>query len=314
MRSKFSKIALIAFAVNSALSMAFADIPKNCVVELTTLSKLSQTNGFDMQAFINNLPPAVAKAKLQAKAPLGQPKDSDIMDLGMTFGCLKDLPESPSEIASLFREIYVQQQPQYAQPQVQYVYVPQPCPKCPQCPQCQQCSQYPQSRPDNQDKENYHNIQWLIDDGLEKNKEEIQEKSLYLSYNEAKSLYNRNKKRNALGWAALGGTVGLGIGNYAQGNIAMGAVQSFLDVLGYASISVLDHVLPSHSSEAVAVLSLVSSRIMGIITPFVYQSSYNRTLADALNNNNFYYSYSIDPLIVPKDGAPAVGLAFNLRY
>jgi len=25
-------------------------------------------------------------------------------------------------------------------------------------------------------------------------------------------------------------------------------------------------------------------------------------------------SYSIDPLIVPKDGLPAVGLAFNLRY
>jgi hypothetical protein len=309
MRSKFSKIVFAAFAVNSALSMAFADIPKNCVEELITLSKLSQANSFDMQAFINNLPPAVAKAKLQAKATFGQPKDSDIMDLGMTFGCLKDLPESPSEIASLFSEINQVK----AQPQVQYVYVPQPCPKCLQCPQCQQCSQYPQSRPDNQDKENYHNVQWLIDDGLEKNKEEIQEKSLYLSYNEAKSLYNRNKKRNALGWAALGGTVGLGIGNYAQGNIAMGAVQSFLDVLGYGSISVLEPLFRS-AAPTIATLSLVSSRIMGIITPFFYQSSYNRTLADALNNNSFYYSYSIDPLIIPKNGAPAVGLAFNLRY
>jgi len=146
----FKIIALTVIVVNFALSMVFADIPKSCVEELATLSKLSQANGFDIQAFINNLPPAVAKAKLQAKSPVGQPKDSDIMDLGMTFGCLKDLPESPIEIASLFREInqvraqpqqYVQQQPQYTQPQVQYVYLPQPVQpvqqvQCPQCPKC----------------------------------------------------------------------------------------------------------------------------------------------------------------------------------
>jgi len=170
MRIQLSKIALIAIAVNFSLSIAFANIPKNCAEELSTISKLSQSSGFDLQAFINNLPPAVAKAKLQAKSPSGQPKDSDIMDLGMTFGCLKDLPESPSEIASLFRDInqvaaqpqymqqpppqYVQQPPpqymqqpppQYGQPPVQYIYVPQPVQQvqCPQCPPCWQANTEP---------------------------------------------------------------------------------------------------------------------------------------------------------------------------
>jgi len=168
MRIQFSKIVLAAFAVNSALSMAFAaGIPGNCSDEIIALSKGS---GFDMQAFMTNLPPAVAKAKLQAKAPFGKPKDSDKTDIGMTFGCLKAFPESPGEIQSLLKDVsqkmvdgtvqpqyaqpqeqpqyaqpqytqpqYVQPQyaqPQYVQPQVQYVYVPQPI--CPQCPQCSQ--------------------------------------------------------------------------------------------------------------------------------------------------------------------------------
>jgi len=86
-----------------AISMAFAaDIPKNCAEEIITISK---RNGFDIQKFMSSLPPAVAKAKLQAKAPFGKPKDSDRTDIGMTFGCLKVFPESPSEITSLLKDI-----------------------------------------------------------------------------------------------------------------------------------------------------------------------------------------------------------------
>jgi len=103
MRNSLSKIVLAAFAVNFTLSMAFAaGIPGNCSEEIMTLSKGS---GFDMQAFMSNLPPAVAKAKLQAKAPFGKPKDSDKTDIGMTFGCLKAFPESPGEIQSLLKDI-----------------------------------------------------------------------------------------------------------------------------------------------------------------------------------------------------------------
>jgi len=132
MRSKFSKIALATFAVNSALSMAFAGIPANCTEEITTLSRSS---GFDMQAFTTNLPVAVAKAKLQAKAPFGKPKDSDKTDIGITFGCLKAFPESPGEIQSLLKDIShktasdavatAQAQPQYVPPQEQPQYPPQ---------------------------------------------------------------------------------------------------------------------------------------------------------------------------------------------
>jgi len=84
-----------------AISMAYASIPKNCTEEIINISR---GNGFDMQKFMGSLPPAVVKAKLQAKAPFGKPKDGDKTDIGMTFGCLKAFPESPGEIVSLLKD------------------------------------------------------------------------------------------------------------------------------------------------------------------------------------------------------------------
>jgi len=150
MRSQLTKIALTAIAANFVTSMAFAaNIPGYCTEEIVALSRGS---GFDMQKFIGSLPPAVAKAKLQAKAPFGKPKDSDKTDIGMTFGCLKAFPESPVEIASLLKDIglgaaknavanqlyangqepqpqgfatQLQAQPQQVEPQYQPQYQPQ---------------------------------------------------------------------------------------------------------------------------------------------------------------------------------------------
>jgi len=103
MRNNLSKITLTAIAVNFALSTSFAaNIPKYCTEEIITISK---GNGFDIEKFISDLPPAVAKAKLQAKAPFGKPKDSDKTDIGMTFGCLKSFPESLGEIQSLLKDV-----------------------------------------------------------------------------------------------------------------------------------------------------------------------------------------------------------------
>ncbi|MDR2583756.1 MAG: hypothetical protein LBC75_09780 [Fibromonadaceae bacterium] len=103
MKIQLPKIALTAIAVTFALSIASAsNIPKSCVEEIITISK---GNGFDMQKFITDLPLAVGKAKLQAKAPFGKPKDSDKMDIGMTFGCLKSFPESLDEIQSLLKDV-----------------------------------------------------------------------------------------------------------------------------------------------------------------------------------------------------------------
>jgi len=100
-RVGFAKICV--FAVILAVSMAFADnVSQNCVEEIIAISK---KNGSDMQEFAKNLVPAVAKAKLQAKAPFGKPKDSDKTDIGMSFGCLKSFPESLSEIQSLLKDV-----------------------------------------------------------------------------------------------------------------------------------------------------------------------------------------------------------------
>jgi hypothetical protein len=103
MRNNFTKITLTAIVAGFALSTAFAaNLPKNCTDEIVALSKGS---GFDMQRFASDLPPAVAKAKLQAKAPFGKPKDSEKTSVGMTFGCLKAFPESPGEIQSLLKDV-----------------------------------------------------------------------------------------------------------------------------------------------------------------------------------------------------------------
>jgi hypothetical protein len=50
-----------------------------------------------------------------------------------------------------------------------------------------------------------------------------------------------------------------------------------------------------------------SSRIMGLVFPFVYQVRHNKELKSRLNS-------SIDPLIIPRDGEPAIGLAFNSTF
>jgi len=100
----FAKICV--FSVILAVLPSFAaNISRNCSEEIIALSK---GNGFDMQEFAKNLIPAVAKAKLQAKAPFGKPKDSDKTDIGMSFGCLKSFPESLGEIQSLLKDVVLE--------------------------------------------------------------------------------------------------------------------------------------------------------------------------------------------------------------
>jgi len=70
------------------------------------------------------------------------------------------------------------------------------------------------------------------------------------------------------------------------------------------------------NSDGMTPLSMVfvgAGCIYGIVAPILYQSKYNKTLREALNIDE-NISFSIDPLIIPRDGTPAVGLALNLRY
>jgi hypothetical protein len=206
------------------------------------------------------------------------------------------------------------QQGQYQQPQ----QVQCQC-HCPQQQQQQYQYQYQYQYPPQQQysfNSSREKVQMLIEEGVKKNKEEIQKESFSLSPADKRALYNKNKKGvgAAVGSLALNVFPGFGLGNYIQGNTTFGIVQSILDGIGYLLYGIA---LDSYGSSAemfitIGSLFIIPSRMAGLIAPFVYQSKYNEALEDALNFPNF--SYSIDPLIVPKNGAPAVGLAFNLRY
>jgi len=188
-------------------------------------------------------------------------------------------------------------------------------------------------------------IQTLIEKGIEKNKVKIQKESIYLSNSDKMALYKGNRKESALGYAALNFLPGFGLGSYMQGDIIWGAVQSVSDVVGWSLIysygvtwSVdrigsyscpsdrfptcedMDKQIKKENKDKIKViitnisLSLIFlSRGLGIMCPFYYNKTYNKTLREALDFHD-KVSYSIEPLIVPRDGTPAVGLAFNVRY
>jgi len=97
---------IISIAMTLWLALTFnafaASIPGYCTDEILSLSK---KKSFDMQEFMKDLPAAVVEAKLKAKLPFGKPKDSDEMDIGMTFGCLKAFPENPEQIKALLKDV-----------------------------------------------------------------------------------------------------------------------------------------------------------------------------------------------------------------
>jgi hypothetical protein len=95
-----------AFAATAVMSVAQAlresSLPRGCVADFTALM---ESDGFSMGKFVKDLPPAVAKVKVQMKSPFGKPKDGDRTSVGLTVGCIKSLPESPAEIQGLLKDI-----------------------------------------------------------------------------------------------------------------------------------------------------------------------------------------------------------------
>jgi hypothetical protein len=77
-----------------AQMLSGTSLSKGCVEDFTSVLGKS---GFNMGNWAKELVPAVAKTKLQLKAPFGKPKDSDMTSAGLTVGCIKTLP-------SFFRE------------------------------------------------------------------------------------------------------------------------------------------------------------------------------------------------------------------
>ena len=164
-------------------------------------------------------------------------------------------------------------------------------------------------------------VQWYINNGVEKHKEEIKREALSLSYMDKTDLYNENKK-SALGYALLNFFPGFGLGSYVQGDNTSGVTQTIMDVAGwgliFGGIAMTDNDSPVSEEVAIGIavsggVILIAGRFMAWVFPSIHQNKYNEALDEALNGNS-NVSYSIDPLIVPKDGTPAIGLVFNLRY
>jgi hypothetical protein len=174
--------------------------------------------------------------------------------------------------------------------------------------------------------------------GVEENKEKIQKESSHLSFRKTELLYDENRKRGAAAW---GWVNFYGIGSFLQGDIKAGIIVAGLELSGgflniYLNEKRIDegcngknterpfeHAMSEYEecrnelgSDGMTPLSMVfvgAGWIYGIVAPILYQSKYNKALREALSLND-KISFSIDPLIIPKDRAPAVGLAFNLRY
>ncbi len=145
---------------------------------------------------------------------------------------------------------------------------------------------------------------------------------------------DENRMKGAFGYALLNTIPGFGLGSYIQGDKTSGMILSIAD--GFSLVLLLsagivspgvcyDKPEPNEIScdsfewkyaevaLATGIVVLGASRIAGWIFAYNYANKYNKLLNETLNSNN-NVSFSIDPLIVPKDGTPAVGLAFNLRY
>jgi len=117
-------------------------------------------------------------------------------------------------------------------------------------------------------------------------------------------------KKGFLGYALLNTVPGFGLGSYIQGDITSGIKLSIADVVGWP-LTILGILAIMKGNDVdlgwgllISGGSIVGvSRVMGCIYTYNYANKYNSKV-----------SYSIDPLIIPKDGTPVVGLALNLRY
>jgi len=157
-------------------------------------------------------------------------------------------------------------------------------------------------------------IQNLIKKGFKKNKEEIKKESIYLSDTDADILYEECKKSYWGLWSFLNViSFGLGVGSYIQGDIKGGIIQN-IPLVGIVVLSALDigREWSQNTRDIVSVPWALTFFWGGLLFPYGYQRDYNMDLEEALHGRDI--SFSIDPLIIPKNGPPAVGLAFNFRY
>jgi len=157
-------------------------------------------------------------------------------------------------------------------------------------------------------------IQALIKKDIDKHKEKIQEESFHLSHGDRMTLYkeNENDGGTIAGMMLNVFTLGSGLGSYIQGDIAVGIMHSVALAVGGLYLLIE----PNNNKK---ILTDMGIGIVGVnwfaslFTPVIHQYRYKKALREALNIDDDDI-ISIAPLIIPKNGQPAVGLAFNVRY
>ncbi|MDR2582496.1 MAG: hypothetical protein LBC75_03350 [Fibromonadaceae bacterium] len=187
--------------------------------------------------------------------------------------------------------------------------------------------------------------------GLRKNKEQIQKESIGLSPKEIAALFEKNKMQSANLLGLLNGIGGLGLGSYIQGDITVGIIHSVIGAVSgalaiytainynetggytcpndkYPNFSTCEKEMEKQARKDEEQEEKATRKILiyggifainwfaSIYTPANYEKKYNKELKEALNDYSITVSFA--PLIVPsnhpKNGTPAVGLAFNVRY
>jgi len=89
-----------------AFQMASAALPKKCIDEI--LAAKEKNSNLDVPGFLKELSTTVVKTKARLMVPFGKPKDSEVTDIGITVGCIKAFPESPTEVAVAIKDIGVE--------------------------------------------------------------------------------------------------------------------------------------------------------------------------------------------------------------
>ncbi len=97
MNKSIRSLRIVAMVIAISFSMAFSAVSDKCKSEITGLSNI------DAQ----ELATSVAKVKLSCKKKFTCPADSKITDVGLTAGCVKQLPEDPKGLGNLLKDLGV---------------------------------------------------------------------------------------------------------------------------------------------------------------------------------------------------------------
>ncbi len=98
MNKSIRSLRIVAMVIAISSSMAFSAVSNKCRTEITNLPSIDS----------KELVTSVAKVKALCKTKFTCPADNKITDVGLTAGCVKQLPEDPKGIANLLKDLGVE--------------------------------------------------------------------------------------------------------------------------------------------------------------------------------------------------------------